>query len=95
MVHYNLCTNHFFPSNLIYSCLVGNRMFHMKQYKFQVQNVLFVMHANPVYIKQLFNSARNCGCFGNTAIVEGHVGCPPFKFLPIITQTKTVHSSLL
>ena len=54
----------------------------MKQYKFQGQNVLFVMHANPVYIRELFNSARNSVCFGNTAVVEGHVGCLQLSFRP-------------
>jgi len=57
-------------------------MFQIKQYKFQVQNVLFVMLANPVYMRELFNSARNSVCFGNMAIVEGHVGCPPLSSCP-------------
>ena len=48
-------------------------MFKMKQHKFQVQNVLFVILTNAVCIKELFNNVVNSVFFGKTALVEGHV----------------------
>lgn len=62
--------------NLTDSCLVWNLMFKMKQHKFQVQNVLFVMLTNAVCIKELFNSVIHSMCFHKTVLVEGHVCCP-------------------
>ena len=70
-------------------------MFQKKQNKFQVQNVLFVMLANPVHIRELLNSARNSVCFGNTAVVEGHDGCPLLSYCPLPHRQKSSHVSLL